>query len=133
MLFRSEHRGPEHQRPPAPRWSSGELARRWRAIDRAWRDLSANEDDAGLPETRPPDPGLAPVVQAWAAGRTLTQVLDLDDSLTGGDFVRHVKQLVDLLRQIALVAPDPASAAAASEAADACFRGVVSASGVVPA
>jgi ATP-dependent RNA helicase HelY len=131
-VFTYEHRGPEHQRPPAPRWSSGELARRWRAIDRAWRDLSANEDDAGLPETRPPDPGLAPVVQAWAAGRTLTQVLDLDDSLTGGDFVRHVKQLVDLLRQIALVAPDPATAAAASEAADACFRGVVSASGVVP-
>lgn len=132
-VFTYEHRGPEHQRPPTPRWPSGDLSARWRAIERTWRDLSANEDDAGLPETRPPDAGLAPIVHAWAAGRTLTQVLDLDDTLTGGDFVRHVKQLVDLLRQIALVAPDPRTAGAASEAADACFRGVVAASGVVPA
>ena len=29
-----------------------------RAIDRLARDLNANEDDAGLPETRAPDPGL---------------------------------------------------------------------------
>ncbi len=131
-VFTYEHRGPEHQRPPTPRWASAELARRWRGIERTWRDLSANEDDAGLPETRTPDAGLAPIVHAWASGRTLTQVLDLDDTLTGGDFVRHVKQLVDLLRQIALVAPTPATAAAAGEAADTCFRGVVAASGVVP-
>ena len=35
-----------------------------------------------------------------------------------GDFVRNVKQLVDLLRQLAVVAPDPPTAAAAHRAAD---------------
>ena len=101
-VFTYEHRGPEHSRPPAPRWPGPELGRRWRQVERAWRDLSGNEDDAGLPETRPPDPGLVPVVHAWASGRDLHRVLDLDEDLTGGDFVRHVKQLVDLLRQIAI-------------------------------
>ena len=33
--------------------------------------------------------------------------------MTGGDFVRNVKQTIDLLRQVADVAPDPATAAAA--------------------
>jgi ATP-dependent RNA helicase HelY len=50
--------------------------------------------------------------------------------MTGGDFVRHVKQCIDLLRQIADVAPDPATRARAREAAQACHRGVVAASGV---
>ena len=33
--------------------------------------------------------------------------------MTGGDFVRNVKQTIDLLRQVADVAPDPATAATA--------------------
>ena len=51
--------------------------------------------------------------------------------LTGGDFVRNVKQTIDLLRQVADVAPDPATAATARAAADACLRGVIAASSVV--
>ncbi len=43
--------------------------------------------------------------------------------MTGGDFVRNVKQTIDLLRQIADVAPDPATAATARAAADACLPG----------
>jgi len=45
--------------------------------------------------------------------------------------VRNVKQLLDLLRQLGDVAPDPATAAAARTAADRLFRGVVAASSVV--
>ena len=63
-------------------------------------------------------------------GDDLSTVLE-DGELTGGDFVRTVKQCIDLLRQIGDVAPDPATAATARAAADACSRGVVAASSAV--
>ena len=47
--------------------------------------------------------------------------------------MRNIKQLIDLLRQLGDVAPEPATAKAAREAADRLFRGVVSASSVVGA
>ena len=50
------------------------------------------------------------------------------DEMSGGDFVRNVKQIIDLLRQIRTVALEPATAAAAGAAADRLFRGVVAAS-----
>ena len=40
-------------------------------------------------------------------GEPLAEVLD-DEELAGGDFVRHVKQCIDLLRQLADVAPESA-------------------------
>jgi ATP-dependent RNA helicase HelY len=67
---------------------------------------------------------------AWASGDDLTDILE-DEEMTGGDFVRNVKQVIDLLRQIADVAPDPETAATARAAADACRRGVVAASSIV--
>jgi ATP-dependent RNA helicase HelY len=67
----------------------------------------------------------------WAAGTDLAEVLADDDELTGGDFVRNVKQCVDLLRQIGDIAPIAETAVTARTAADACFRGVVAASSVV--
>ena len=53
--------------------------------------------------------------------------------MTGGDFVRNVKQTIDLLRQVAEVAPDAETAATARAAADACRRGVIEASSAVSA
>jgi ATP-dependent RNA helicase HelY len=50
-----------------------------------------------------------------------------DEELSGGDFVRNVKQLIDLLRGIGDVAPVPATGARARQAADALQRGVVTA------
>jgi ATP-dependent RNA helicase HelY len=67
---------------------------------------------------------------AWASGDDLTDILE-DEEMTGGDFVRNVKQVIDLLRQIADVAPDPDTAATARAGADACRRGVVAASSMV--
>jgi len=48
-----------------------------------------------------------------------------EEEVTPGDFVRVTKQLLDLLRQIALVAEDPELAGTARAAVDACQRGVV--------
>ncbi|MGH9094845.1 MAG: hypothetical protein ACRDXE_06765, partial [Acidimicrobiales bacterium] len=85
---------------------------------------------AGLPLTRRPDPGFIGVAHAWAQGRELSDVLG-DEGLSGGDFVRNIKQLIDLLRQLGDLAPDAATARAARQAADRLFRGVVAASSVV--
>ncbi|MBV8951928.1 MAG: DEAD/DEAH box helicase [Actinobacteria bacterium] len=128
--FTYERRGPDAGRPaPPPRWPTSRLARRWRELDRLSRELNGDEDDAGLPETRAPDPGFAAGVFAWVSGEDLADVLD--DELTGGDFVRQVKQCIDVLRQISEVAPAAPVRHAAAAAADACFRGVVEASSVV--
>jgi ATP-dependent RNA helicase HelY len=54
-----------------------------------------------------------------------------DEDITGGDFVRNVKQLIDLLRQMGDVAGDEGTAARCRQAADAVFRGVEAASSVV--
>lgn len=74
------------------------------------------------------DAGLASTVCRWADGGSLGDVLDGD--LAPGDFVRHIKQSVDLLGQIAAVA-GPALAATARQTAKALNRGVVAASGAV--
>ena len=119
-----EHRGRE--RPPEPRFPSSTLRDRFRALERLSDELAADEEAAGLPLTRVPDPGFVHLAHAWADGKGLAAVLE-DDELSGGDFVRNVKQLVDLLRGIADVAPAPATAARARQAAEALQRGVVTA------
>jgi ATP-dependent RNA helicase HelY len=66
------------------------------------------------------------------AGEGFAEVV-ADEELTGGDFVRTTKQLVDLLRQLALVAPDAETRASAAAAAAAAYRGVVADSSVAVA
>jgi len=128
--FSYETRGPDQGATTRVRFPNRTVRDRLAEIDRIWRDLNVVEDEAGLPETRRPDPGFSPVAHAWAAGKDLEDVL-FDEDLTGGDFVRNVKQLIDLLRQVGDVAPVPATASAARSAAGALFRGVVAASSTV--
>jgi ATP-dependent RNA helicase HelY len=129
-VFSYESRGPDQGAPERVRFPNRKVRDRVAEIDRIWRDLNVVEDEAGLPETRPPDAGFSALAHGWAAGKDLEAVL-LDEDLTGGDFVRNVKQLIDLLRQVGNVAPTPATAATARSAADALFRGVVAASSTV--
>jgi ATP-dependent RNA helicase HelY len=123
-----EHRGRE--RPPEPRFPSSTVRARFFELRRIADELASDEETAGLPGTRPPDAGFAHLAHAWAAGDGLASVLE-DEDLSGGDFVRNVKQLVDLLRGIGDVAPVPATAARARHAADALQRGVVTASSTI--
>jgi ATP-dependent RNA helicase HelY len=60
-------------------------------------------------------------------------LLGRNDEMTAGDFVRNIKQLTDLLGQLAANATDPATAGAARHAGDAIHRGVVALSGSVQA
>jgi ATP-dependent RNA helicase HelY len=127
--FTYEARGPGG--PPATPWfPSRRVRERWLAIDQLATDLNRAEEDAGLPMTRRPDATFLPLAYAWSAGEDLSDVLS-DEEMSGGDFVRNIKQLVDLLRQIADLALTPATRRNARSAADAVFRGVVSASSVV--
>lgn len=89
--------------------------------------LRADEHDAHLAATRAPDPGFAEVAWRWARGQRLQRVLEHAE-LAPGDFVRNVRLLCDLLRQVALVAPAPGTQAAAAEAARRLDHGVVQAS-----
>ena len=117
-----EHRSSDA--PPAPWFSSDDLRSRARRLVAISEDLSAEERAAGLAEHRPPDPTFAAVAHAWVAGEGFAEVVG-EDELTGGDFVRTTKQLIDLLRQLAIVAPEPATRRSAAKAAERAFRGVV--------
>jgi ATP-dependent RNA helicase HelY len=117
-----EHRSSEN--PPAPWFSSNDVRDRWRRLAAISEDLRATERSVGLGEHRSPDPTFAAIAYAWVAGEGFAEVVG-DDELTGGDFVRTTKQLIDLLRQLAIVAPDPATRSTAGRAAQAAFRGVV--------
>jgi len=123
-VFTYETRGPGPG--PAPWFPSGHVRQRWLEIERLAQELNAAEEEAGLPRTRPPDPGFLALAYAWAAGEPLDEVI-ADEDMSGGDFVRNVKQLIDLLRQLGELVP------AAGKAADGLFRGVVAASSVVNA
>ena len=67
-----------------------------------WGELSAVEGGQHLSFLREPDLGFAWTVHAWARGTSLEKLVGAE--LTAGDFVRAVKQLIDLLSQIAVVA-----------------------------
>ncbi|MEY2456608.1 MAG: ATP-dependent helicase HelY, partial [Acidimicrobiaceae bacterium] len=127
-VFSYEHRSPA---PPRPPWFPSATARaRYAEIEQLSRELNADELEAGLPLTRHPDPGFVALAHAWAAGEDLDDVLE-DADVSGGDFVRNVKQLIDLLRQLAEASPERSTTEAAHVAADLLFRGVIAASSVV--
>jgi len=129
-VFTYEHRS---STPPPPPWfPSGKARDRYAQIERLGRELNVDEREAALAQTRMPDPGFVALAHAWAAGGDLDGVLE-DEDLSGGDFVRNVKQLIDLLRQVGDAAPNDATRRTANQAAERCFRGVVSASSVVGA
>jgi ATP-dependent RNA helicase HelY len=127
-VFVYEHRSPDE--PPPPWFPTGLAKRRWQSIERLSLDLSAEETHDGLPVHRAPDPTFAAVAFAWAAGEGFADVVS-EEEMSGGDFVRTMKQLIDLVRQLALVAPEAATRRVAEQAADALFRGVVAASSTV--
>ncbi|HET6794349.1 MAG TPA: DEAD/DEAH box helicase [Acidimicrobiales bacterium] len=129
-VFTYETRGPGAGSGPGRGLPTRTLRDRCQRVDALAGDLNRAEEEAGLPATRLPDPGFVELAYAWAAGRPLDELVG-EDGMSGGDFVRNVKQLIDLLRQLAQTAPEQATARAARRAADDLFRGVVAASSVV--
>ena len=106
-----------------------QLASRWWKLSDLAESLASTEATIGVPLTRRVDPGFVHLAQRWARGDELEVVLQ-DEEISGGDFVRTTRTLIDLLRQIGIVAPLAETAAAARSAADALTRGVITASSV---
>jgi ATP-dependent RNA helicase HelY len=86
-------------------------------------ELRARELRAGLRPTRELDAGFVAPAWRWAGGADLDTALGRLE-LTGGDFVRNVKQVADLVGQLRSVG-DPALAATATTALDGLRRGIV--------
>jgi ATP-dependent RNA helicase HelY len=98
------------------------------ATEAVWEELSALEVHHRLPEGTAPSPGLALATQRWAQGAALDVVLR-DAELAAGDFVRWMKQAIDLLDQLSIVADGPLGRKA-RQAIDGIRRGIVAYSGV---
>ena len=108
----------------APRLPPGPVRDVVASMISVWSELDEVEKDNRLSFLRQPDLGFAWAAHAWARGRPLETVLQSD--LTPGDFVRAVKQLMDLLGQVAVAAGAGSQlASTAHAAADALRHGVV--------
>jgi len=95
-----------------PRLPKGRVPEALVATVRTWSELDQLEKDNDLSFLREPDLGFAWAAYRWARGARLEKVLAESPDLTPGDFVRSVKQLIDLLDQIATAVPaaDPSAA-----------------------
>lgn len=121
FVYEPRREAPAASEPPTGRWAA-----RWEAIESVWQELSTEEAARRLPLTRRPEPGFAPLAFEWASGSTLEE---LDTApLAAGDFVRVMRQLVDLLRQLRDAYPELGEGA--RQALDLVDRGVVAAMGV---
>ena len=107
-----------------PGGPGGRLGRALDRVQRTWAQLVQAQASGGLPATEPIDLGLVEAVHRWAVGRSLQATLSVAE-VEAGDFVRWVKQVVDVLGQIGQAAPSPTVRATAGSAVEALRRGVV--------
>ncbi|MGP8065617.1 MAG: DEAD/DEAH box helicase [Acidimicrobiales bacterium] len=121
--------------PPAD-LPNARLAGRATDLDGLARDLRDAERARHLPRTRLLDAGFARLAYEWARGAELRHLVSPPGrparrgaaTVSGGDFVRNMKTLVDLLRQLALTEAGSRLGSVAARAADQLLRGIVAAS-----
>jgi ATP-dependent RNA helicase HelY len=120
-----EAREPVTAPPRLPRGSVPDVLD---ATMKLWGQLAQAERDRRLDFLREPAPGFAWAAFRWASGASLDSVLT-DNAMSAGDFVRWIRQLLDLLGQIAQAADDEVRPTA-ERAMEALRRGVVAYSSV---
>jgi ATP-dependent RNA helicase HelY len=116
---------------------SARLARRAEELAGLAEGLHHDERQRRIPKTRDLDAGFARLAYEWAKGAELRQLIGAprgggtrgrNEQLSGGDFVRNVKQLVDLLRQMAATEHGSRLGTVATRAVDQLERGIVASS-----
>ncbi|MGI9157599.1 MAG: DEAD/DEAH box helicase [Marmoricola sp.] len=122
-----ESRRADDSRPP--RVPGGNVKVALAETVRLWGDLEELQREHKIEFSREPDLGFAFVAYRWAEGDDLDDVLDATD-LSAGDFVRWVKQLIDLGGQVADAAGSSPLRNTAREAVSRLRRGVVAYSSV---
>ena len=99
-VFVYESRSEENAKIPR-----GDISEALSKISKIYGKVFNLENDHNLEPMRAPDFGFCWPARSWAGGQSLTSVLK-DSELTVGDFVRNMKQIVDLLRQLRSAVPD---------------------------
>ena len=118
----------ESRKDESPKIPHGQVQETLSVMVRIWHDIHERELDLGLEPMREPDLGFCMASYRWASGHSLASILK-GTEMTVGDFVRSMKQIIDLLRQLGNASP------ALSETVEAALRkidrGVVTYAGVV--
>ena len=124
-----EHRS--SQPPPAPRYPDEECRERTVLIFELAGRISEAERRHSLTPSRPPEAAFLATAHAWASGVTYSQLWRADlaggDAPSGGDFVRQMRQLIDLIDRIADVTPTEGTRRTAAASCAALDRDVVAA------
>lgn len=94
----------ESRNDEAAKIPRGEIQTALSGISKIYGRIHSTETDLNLEPMRAPDFGFCWASHKWASGNSLTSVLKGND-LTVGDFVRSMKQIIDLLRQLRVAAP----------------------------
>jgi ATP-dependent RNA helicase HelY len=95
----------ESRNEEAAKLPRGEVQNALAVISKIYGKIHEAESDLNLEPMRAPDFGFCWASHKWASGHSLTSILKGSD-LTVGDFVRSMKQIIDLLRQLRAAAPD---------------------------
>jgi ATP-dependent RNA helicase HelY len=95
----------ESRNEEAAKVPRGEVQNALADISKIYGKIHEAESDLNLEPMRSPDFGFCWASHKWASGHSLTSILKGSD-LTVGDFVRSMKQIIDLLRQLRAAAPD---------------------------
>jgi ATP-dependent RNA helicase HelY len=107
-----------------PRLPGGAVRRTLEAMTHLWAELDAVERSHHVSFLREPDFGFAWAAYRWAGGAELDDVLE-DVDLAAGDFVRWVKQVLDVADQVGAATTDPVLRKTVRELVTAMRRGVV--------
>lgn len=113
----------EEQNPPLGHLPKGAFRVALEGMTTLWHELDELEDAHDVPRTPELATGLAPAMYRWASAVPLDRVLERTD-LAPGDFVRQVRQVLDVLDQIGTAAGGRIRAAA-TQARGLVYRGIV--------
>lgn len=94
-----EPRGDVSAASPDFRFPTKLLNQAWDGVWREWTKIHAAELKQGTERTAAPAPDISDVTYLWAKGSSLSAILG-DSELSGGDFVRWIRQTIDLLEQL---------------------------------
>lgn len=117
----------EEENPQMGHMPKGEFRPALERMQELWVELDELEELHRVPRTSELATGLAPAMYRWASGVPLDRVLERTD-LAAGDFVRQVRQVLDVLDQIGKAAGGRI-ATNAHQARQLIHRGIVAYSG----
>ena len=118
----------ESRKDAPPKLPRGQVEEVLADLVKVWIEINDLETELGLEPIREPDAGFCWASYRWASGHSLTSILK-GTELTVGDFVRSMKQIIDLLRQISIASPHLSPIV--SDALHRIDRGVIAYAGAV--